>query len=98
MSKHLFIAMPDESVWAVPVEVIARNRATYYAREFGGDVEASLAKDTLPRFNDDPFEIEGWAENNMNWSEVVEHARLINEGETDYQEGWVNGDKEVADL
>ena len=98
MSKYLCITMPDESVWAVPVEIIARNRATYYAREFGGDVEKSLAKDTLPLFNDEPFEVEDWAANNMDWSDVVEHARLIKEGDTDYQEGWVNGDKEVVEL
>lgn len=73
-------------------------RRTYLGYRNETVVEASLAKDTLPRFNDDPFEIEDWAENNINWSEVVEHARLINEGETDYQEGWVNGDKELADL
>jgi len=98
MSKHLLITMPDESVWAVPVEVIAINRATSYASEFGNDVQASLDQDTLPLFNSNPFEIEDWAANNMNWSDVAAHARLIREGETDYQEGWVNGEKEVKDL
>lgn len=98
MSKHLFITMPDASVWAVPVDVIARNRAAYYAHQYGGDIERSLTEDTLPLFEGDSYEIEDWAANNMNWGEVVAHARLINEGETDYQEGWVNGDKEVNDL
>lgn len=98
MSKHLVITMPDESVWAVPVEVIAINRATSYASEFGGDVQTSLDQDTLPLFNSAPFEIEDWAANNMNWSDVAAQARLIREGETDYQEGWVNGEKEVKDL
>lgn len=98
MSKNLVVTMPDESVWAVPVEIIASNRATYYAHEFGSDVEESLAKDTLPLFDGDAFEIEDWAANNMNWEDVVNHARLIKEGETDYQEGWVNGEKEVKEL
>lgn len=98
MSKHLLITMPDESVWAVPVEVIAINRATSYTREFGDDVQTSLDQDTWPLFNSNPFEIEDWAANNMNWSDVAAHARLIREGETDYQEGWVNGEKEVKDL
>lgn len=98
MSKHLLITMPDGSVWAVPVDVIALSRATYYASEFCGDVQTSLDQDTLPLFNSEPFEIEDWAANNMNWEDVVKHARLIKEGETDYQEGWVNGEKEVKEL
>ncbi len=98
MSKHLFVTMPDESVWAVPVSIIATHRATYYAGECGGDVEKSLAEDTMPLFEHDPFEVEDWAANNMNWSDVVEHARLVSEGETDYEDGWVNGEKEVKDL
>jgi len=95
MSKSLFVTMPDESVWAVPVEVIALNRATYYAKEYGGDVKWSLAEDTQPLFEQDPFEVEDWAANNMNWSDVVEHAVMVKKGEVDYDEGWANGAKEV---
>jgi len=98
MSKHLFVTMPDESVWAVPVEIIARNRAAHYAHECGGDIERSLAEDTMPLFEHDPYEVEDWAANNMNWSDVVEHAVLVEQGETDYEEGWANGEKEVKDL
>jgi len=98
MSKHLLITMPDESVWAVPVDIIALSRATSYASEFAGDVQTSLVQDTLPLFNSNLFEIEDWAANNMNWSDVSAHARLIREGETDYQEGWVNDEKEFKDL
>lgn len=95
MSKNLFVTMPDNSVWAVPVAIIAQNRASHYAHEYGGDITKSLLEDTLPFFYADPYEIKDWAANNMNWSDVVEHARLISEGETDYDEGWSNGHKEV---
>lgn len=98
MSKHLLITMPDESVWSAPVDVIAFHRATYYAHEFRGDVTRSILEDTLPLFDAAPFEIEDWAANNMNWEDVVKHTRLIKEDETDYQEGWVNGEKEVKEL
>jgi hypothetical protein len=35
-TKELRITMPDTSVWAVPVSIIATNRAEYYAKKFGG--------------------------------------------------------------
>lgn len=71
--------MPDGSKWGVPVEVIARNRAAYYAHEFDGDVERSLKEDTLPLFESDDYDVEDWASNNMNWSDVAQHAKKIQE-------------------
>lgn len=96
-TKELRITMPDTSVWAVPVEIIATNRAEYYAKEYGGDVARSLAEDTIPLFNSDYFEIEDWAANNMNWSDVQHAARCVEPGEVDFDEGWANGDKSVVD-
>lgn len=89
--------MPDRSKWGVPVEIIARNRATYYAKEYDGDVEKSLADDTMPLFESDDYEVEDWAANNMNWDEVKEHAVLLDAGKCDFQEGWINGEKSVID-
>lgn len=98
IDKELHINMPDGSIWAVPVQLIATNRAVYYAKEFGGDISRSLAEDTLPLFRADDFEIEDWAINNMNWSDVQHAARCVSAaGDVDYQEGWVNGDKSVVD-
>lgn len=92
---NLIVQMPDGSEWAYPVMEIARNRAAHYADEFGGDVELSLAEDTLPLFRADAYEIEDWAANNMNEDEIagvpVRPARVS----TDRQEGWVNGYKRV---
>lgn len=95
--KCLRVTMPDGSKWDVPVHVIARNRATYYAYEFDGDTERSLKEDTLSLFKDD-YHIRDWAANNMNWNEVVKHAiRLHITPEPDYQEGWMNGAQEIVD-
>lgn len=96
LNKKLIITMPDHSKWSVPIERIARNRAAHYAHEFDGDVEKSLAEDTVPLFESDNFEIEDWAANNMNWSDVQAHAQLHEAGECHFQEGWVNGEKEVV--
>ena len=96
-NKFLRITMPDQSKWDVPVMLIARNRADHYKSEFGDDIERSLAEDTIPLFDSDDYEIEDWASNNMNWDEVKEHAVRAEDGEVDYQEGWVNGEKEIVE-
>lgn len=98
MSKHLQIEMPDGSKWAIPVDVIAMNRAAYYAKNDGVSIENSLNNDTLPLFESDDFEIEDWAANNMNWSDVEHLAVCISKSETDYEEGWCNGDKEIIEI
>lgn len=88
------IKAQDGAIWAVPVDVIARNRAEQYASEFGGDVKRSLAEDTLPLFEADEYEIHDWAANNMNWSDVQASAWKLRdppETHTDMQEAWVNG-------
>ena len=98
MKQRMIVTMPDGSRWGVPVAIIARDRATHYASEFGGDVERSLAEDSVPLFEESEFEIIDWAANNMNWSDVAPHAVRMAESEpADYQEGWVNGDKQLVD-
>lgn len=96
--KMLMVDMPDGSKWGVPVDLIARNRAAHYAHEFDGDIERSLAEDTIPLFDDDEYEVEDWAANNMNWKDVEAHARKLQDAQTDFQEGWVNGDKAVIEV
>lgn len=98
IGKELHITMPDNSVWAVPVQLIATNRADYYAPEFGGDIHRSLVEDTLPLFRSSDYEIEDWASNNMNWSDVQHAARCVTPGNVDYDDGWANGEKSVKDI
>jgi hypothetical protein len=92
MHKLMTIEMPDGSVWGVPVDIIARSRATHYASEFDGDIERSLAEDTLPLFAVDTYEIEDWAKNNMNWSDFDGHQVKVSDAPApDFQEAWMNG-------
>ena len=97
INKELHIDMPDDSTWAVPVSLIVTHRAEYYAPEFGGDVQRSLAEDTLPLFRKDDYAIEDWAANNMNWDDVKHAARCVLPGSVDYDEGWANGEKRVEE-
>ncbi len=96
--KMLSVTLPDGSKWGVPVDMIARNRTEHYAHEYDGDVEKSLAEDTLPLFGYDDYEIEDWASNNMNWSDFDGHqVKLADAPEPDFQEAWVNGEKEIVE-
>lgn len=98
MMKMLKVEMPDGSKWGVPVEIIAKNRAEYYADEYDGDVECSLAEDTMPLFESDDYEVEDWACNNMNWSDVNGYAKLLEPSKCDFQEGWLYGEKSIVDI
>lgn len=96
--KRYIVEMPDGSEWAIPVMLIARSRAEYYAtKEFDGDIERSLAEDTLPLFAGDDYEIRDWAQNNMNWDDVAEHAVQVKPANVDFQEGWINGQYLIED-
>ncbi|WP_457091424.1 hypothetical protein [Microvirga sp. P5_D2] len=78
-AKFLTLEMSNGEVWGIPLEVIARDRAENYKDEFDNDVERSLAEDTLPLFEDDPWNAQDWAANNMNWSDVAEYAVKLKE-------------------
>lgn len=96
------ITMPDGSTWRVPVLVIARHRAKFYAEtyeEFGGDEIRSLLEDTLPYFAEDSYKIKEWAADNMNWEDIAVSAYPIQKNsENDFQEGLVNGHKEIVEI
>lgn len=95
--RYMTVKMQDGSIWGVPVEMIARDRATHYASEFEGDVEKSLVEDTIPFFESSDYEIQDWAVNNMNWSDFDGHQVKLSEAEApDFQDGWMSGDKGFA--
>ena len=99
-NKFLKVTMPDGSRWKVPVRIIAENRARYYAEKEYITLEQSLKFDTLPLFEEDEYEIEDWASNNMDWSDVEKYAiRMKDMGLTleELQEGWINGEKEIVE-
>ena len=93
MHKYMTIKMTDGSKWGVPVEMIAKNRASHYAKDFGGDVERSLAEDTVPLFESDDYAIEDWALNNMNWNDFDGHqVKLVDAPTPDFQTSWIIGE------
>lgn len=93
MPKKLRVTMPDGSEWDVPAEIIAKSRADYYCSVDGDADFDKVLKDSL---SDDGILID-WAENEMNWEDVEEVATQVTPAEINYQEGWVNGDKEIVE-
>ncbi len=99
-NKFLKVSMPDGSKWKIPVRVIAEHRAKYYANKKHISLEQALNEYVLPIFEEDEYEVEEWATNQMDWEDVVKYAEKIKDtGLTaeELQEGWVNGDKEIIE-
>jgi hypothetical protein len=91
--KYLRITMPNCQKYDVPAYLIAENRAKYYANKEGQDKYEEEYNYCL---NDD-YELKDWAANNMNWEDVKDKAIKVGKKEdTDYQEGWINGEKEMV--
>lgn len=100
--KKLRVTMLDQSRWDVPAQIIAENRARYCAthdsgEESGAEYDKTYAEELSYTLKQDD-ELMDWAANNMNWSDVSASATRVQEAskETDFQEGWVNGEKEVV--
>ncbi|MBG9944674.1 hypothetical protein ABE237_00735 [Brevibacillus formosus] len=94
MAKKLRVTMPDGSKWDVPADLIAKNRAEYYSKRSSDTIYEEEVEFALS----DNYELFDWAENNMNWKDVRQFAVEVKApDEPDYQEGWVNGDKEVVE-
>lgn len=98
--KVLRITMPDGSQWDVMADRIAHERAAHYANIETGKTSGKKHTDIYKREmaytleNDD--ELMDWAANNMNWEDVQSCARMHKAGTVDYQEGWINGEKQVV--
>lgn len=93
--------MPDQSQWDVPADIIAGSRAEYYAKKDAGEKDVPAYLKVLRKeydyTMDSDDELLDWAANNMDWKDVKTFAELVpnKDKKVDYQEGWVNGDKEI---
>jgi hypothetical protein len=103
--KYLRVTMTDQTQWDIPAEYIAKLRATYYAKNAavkeGADYTTYIAvyDEEFAHTMDSDDELIDWASNNMNWSDVCIYAQrviTIPPKQPDYQDGWVNGDKEIV--
>jgi hypothetical protein len=98
--KMLRVTMPDGSKWDVPAKLIAENRARHYADKTD-DRRGDDYREEFDLAMGDEFTLKDWAAGDMNWEDVAAEARLVDPPDMtpdQYQEGWVNGDKEVVEV
>lgn len=95
--------MPDGSRWDVRADLIAANRSAYFAKHDqeseGADYAATYSRET-EFVMANPVELIDWAANNMNWSDVEAGAKAappLPKPAVDFQDGWINGDKEIVE-
>jgi len=72
-----------------------------YYSAIDGFKEGSPEWDKEYKLSMDDYEIKDWASSNMNWDDVQSIAKKADLPcdipEIDYQEGWVNGNKEIIE-
>ena len=90
--KYLIVIMPDHTIWRIPALFIAEDRAKYYVEHDG---DPSIFDDEVEFALTDEYELVDWANNNMNWSEVVSVAeKMPNEIiPCSYERAWPNAEK-----
>lgn len=76
----------DDVTFAVPVSVIAKNKADYYVKK----IKNSNWKEEYDFMMNNEYNIVDWASNNMDWEDVAEHAVLIDVKKHDYKKEWIN--------
>lgn len=96
MAKVIQIKFENGEIYQIPAHIIADHRSKYYAKT---DKDTTY-KEEYDYVMEDEEELIDWAQNNMNWVDVKEHAKQIkNEEDFDYQSGWVNPEEiEVLDI
>jgi hypothetical protein len=92
--KVLLVDFSNGEQWAIPLIKIIKHRALYL---FLYRDELSLSLAEIENIITDIFERDfkeaiDWAQNNMNWGDVCEHAKKVSEKseECNYQDMWCN--------
>jgi hypothetical protein len=95
--KHLRVTIPNDSKYDVPARIVADSLAKFYTTESRAGASYSYQEEYDLAMRDDADLID-WAANNMNWDEVAAHAIKVDEppDEEDFEEAWVNGEKEIV--
>ena len=102
--KYVRVKFSNGETYDIPDKVIANSRGKYYAdKDFG---EQGIEEAPDPRWTNiyskerkivtgDDSELLDWANNNMNWSDVEQHAILIpSDSDIDKGKEWASDEKE----
>lgn len=105
MTKKYVYVKFSNATYRIPAEVIATDRATYFATHDTGDDtphtdpewQRIYAEEIEYTLNDE-YELTDWASNNMNWEDVEAHAERVENVIANYSDEWTNAEKEVREV
>lgn len=90
--------MPDGTVWALPIEYVARDRATYYAKlDSDGDdkIYKEIFDEELKFLIENDYELLDWIENNMDWGDFNEELIQLKPQKVDYAKEFFDAKKTI---
>ena len=98
MEKFIRISFSNGEKWDVPARIVAEERATYYSDIDGNPKNSPQWKEEYEYSLSEDFELEDWLNNNMNWSDVSEYARLVDgDSNYNYEDEFTNSEKEIVE-
>lgn len=95
--KAIRVTFSNGKMYNIPAEVIAEDRADYYATKFEGE-EGTYDEIYEKEFNytfNHRLQLLDWMSNNMNWEDVSSDAKQVETEEIDKSEEFVNAEKTV---
>jgi hypothetical protein len=94
--KKLIIKFNKGMTYEVPAQIIAEDRAKYYATVDGYELDSQEWLDEVNAALDDDFMIFDWVENNMNWSDLEPYATRIGDDTLSLEEEWSSGNHIIS--
>lgn len=90
--KLLTIKFHRGVVYTVPTQIIAEDRAKYYAGIDGYELDSQEYLDEVNHALEDEFEIFDWVQNNMNWTDDLQpYAEQVEMSSIDLEDEWIEG-------
>lgn len=97
--KCVCVTFSNGETYAIPADVIAKDRATYYAEQEDTQEEYNeMFEQEFFETKEDRLELISWLNNTMDWSDVSGHAVLLETEEIDKASEFTNADKEVRHI
>lgn len=93
---HLIVTFSNGEQFKIPQDVIAKDRADYYAMKEGHDRETynRVYKEEIEFAKNNTEVLRDWASNSMDWEDVKHKAvKLESDNTSNKSEEWVNAEK-----
>lgn len=89
------LTFPNDTAWEVDSNIVIEHRAKYYQKVDNCSYEEAY-KDTIDTFSASHYELEDWAQNNMDWKDFSATAQLIEKVEYDYDSEYSSADWHIS--